>query len=748
MPCSSMERLTCRWGHGVVALGALMLALVAAGLACAIAPWYAAAPIPVELWLEAPADTEISLVWDGTDATAVPFVPRLIPGEERTELWLAEAPPRADYRFSIHFTSPVTDGTLKELVLVDVRDLKTPYLRVGGEGLRRQVSAEGIELAPTDGGLSLTCASGARLTLPESVGGPQAPDAGLYFKVWLLAAGLGLLGALSVWSIVRQGRAALELSDERHADRIPRQSQAPIWVAFAGGLAFHLSVIASLPALYNPFDPLMYFHKATFLVEKGTYVTETPFWELDRLPGYPLLIAACIKLWGYSLRAVALTQGALLGTALLALAVALRRWVSPWWTAAAIVVLLVSPSGLQHSYGIGTEGAFAPLAALALAAFFEHVGAPPRWAFLWLVLYSLATTVATFIRPNGIVLLTAAMVAYGPAVIRLAREEVGWFPRLKRMALCTLCYSLPAVLLAAGMGAWAMRNYRQHGFAAPTSMVGVSLVEGQTQAGTFDARALASDVLYRKYLVEKQSHKYAYCGWNVRGTLNNEMTENGTQIPPDIISRLDRQMRQIAARSDALSPWQLKAAGFVRSLWWGFDLPSGCSYSRNTIRAAPRYFGNHASATSAWKNFCGRAALRRFGKELPLADLDYQDFATHWPMRFIQSIGWGTWHRNVFQALLVTGIIWGVFILRHNAPALAAPLLVYVANIVLNAWLLNVQGRYILSLEFCLAFQTAIGAHLLTKFLRERRQAGGAEARAGDGARSEISDVARSRRAA
>ena len=53
----------------------------------------------------------------------------------------------------------------------------------------------------------------------------------------------------------------------------------------------------------------------------------------------------------------------------------------------------------------------------------------------------------------------------------------------------------------------------------------------------------------------------------------------------------------------------------------------------------------------------------------------------------------------------------------------AAPTLVFLANIGLNAWLLNVQGRYILTLEFLVVFQTMMGLHFLIRFLRERRWA-------------------------
>jgi hypothetical protein len=252
-------------------------------------------------------------------------------------------------------------------------------------------------------------------------------------------------------------------------------------------------------------------------------------------------------------------------------------------------------------------------------------------------------------------------------------------------------------------------------------MVGVSLVEGLTQSGTFDARALISESLYSDYIRDKHKENYGYCGWNIRGSLNDQLTQKGKHVPPDIIAVLDQRMREIASRSEAHCPWELKIAGLLRTAGWGFELPSRSSYTRNGIWCGPRYFGNHPSATAAWRRFCTTGAPAKIGKSLTLVDLDDQDVTTPWPLEFVQSEAWSDWHQHAYRGFLGAGLIWGFFILWYNAPALAAPTLVFLANIGLNTWLLNMQGRYILTLESFVVFQTAMGLHFLIRYGRELR---------------------------
>jgi hypothetical protein len=700
----------------------LVLATGAGLLAWRVTPWYDAAPVPVQLWLDAPSDTPMTLFWDRDSSGGVPIVPHVSAEETSARLWLAELPPRPDYRLSIVFAAPVRQAVFKELLLIDVRRLDEPVLRVSADEAARKFVADNVQVASTAEGVRIDCLSRGSLSYPEAVSCRRRAPGERFAGAWLMLSAVGLLAGLFVAACIRQAQAAWRLADLRHPGRIARRTLMPIWGAFGLGLAFQLSVASSLPALFNPFDPLMYFHKAVVLAEAGSYSTHTPFWELDRLPGYPLFLAACIKLFGYHLKAITISQGCLFGTGLLALALSLRRWTSPWYTAAAMLVVLASPVGLLHTLTIGTEGLFVALAAFAMAAFFEHAGTQGRVAALWLTVFCLVLTAAVFVRPNGVVLLAAPVTTYLPAVFQAARIQAGWAAKWKVVASCTLRYSLPAVLVVAGLASWAVRNYRAEGLVAPTAMVGVSLVEGQTQSGTFDARALLQERLYRQYLQGKFKANYSYCGWNIRGLLDKQLTQDGKEVA-DFISVLDRRMNGIAKRSEALSPWELKLAGVLRSAWWGLELPSHDSYTRNQIRGRTWYGGNHPGAIRAWKDFCTSRAMARLGKEISLADLEDQELTTQWPLAFMQSEAWGECHRAAYNVFLIAGLIWGVLILWYNAPVLSAPTLVFLANIGLNAGLLNVQGRYILTLEFLLVFQTMMGLHFLTRFLRERRRA-------------------------
>jgi hypothetical protein len=165
----------------------------------------------------------------------------------------------------------------------------------------------------------------------------------------------------------------------------------------------------------------------------------------------------------------------------------------------------------------------------------------------------------------------------------------------------------------------------------------------------------------------------------------------------------------------------LKLAGLLRTAGWGIELPSRYSYSRNGIWSAPRYFGNHPRATAAWKDFCTRTAPAKIGKALPLVDLEEQELATQWPLGFMQSPEWGDWHQRAYRGFLGAGLVWGFCILWYNAPALAVPALVFLANIGLNTWLLNMQGRYLLTLESLVVFQALMGLHFLIRSWREKR---------------------------
>jgi hypothetical protein len=676
-------------------------------LAYQLAPWYDAGPVPVELRLKAPAKTSIKLHWDDQEQDGISFVHAPGANTPDSDLWLAELPPRPCYHLTVAFDSPLSDAVLQELVLVNVRQLDRPVLHLSGDELHQQLVGQGIAVRSTSDGLVLNSAAGGALSLTSTVGNSPRRAWITLARVWLMLAAAVILVMLLALTLIRDARGAIVAPRYQRGERLAGHGLGPLVIAFGLGLIFHLANTASVPAQYNPCDPLAYFHKAVWLAEKGTYETQTPFWEIDRLPGYPLFLAACLKLFGYQLNLIALAQALLFGTSLLALALSLRRWISPWLSGAAVLILLVDPVGLQHSRGIGTESLFSSLAALSLAAFFESLGTQGKRSTAWLIVHALATTAAVFVRPNGVVLLAAPVVGYCPALAGAFWKQAGLAAKLRAAAAVTLRYSLPAVLLFLALGVWSYRNYRQHGLFAPTSMVGVSLVEGQMQSGTFESRSLAEDSLHREYLVSKRKQGYAYCGWDLRGFMHDQLV---SQEAGNRIAVMDQRLKAIAARSRELSPWQLRAGGLLRSGYWVFQLPTRLSYTRNTMWLLFPYAVNSADATDAWKEFCTRIAKAGVGKVLPLKDLDHQEPATRWAPAFLRYSS--PWHRPFYWLFLFGGFASCLVVAWKKSLAVALPGLGYLANVALNTWLLNIQGRYILTLEFALVFQTMLGLQL------------------------------------
>src|SRR5262249_28677678 len=130
-----------------------------------------------------------------------------------------------------------------------------------------------------------------------------------FAKVWGLLCAAAALAALFVASILRLVLLPAPQGNSLTGHTAPRRGPGPIWLAFGLGAMYHLAITASLPVKYNQFDPLIYFHKGMSLAENGTFVTDCAYLEIDRLPGYPFFLAACLKTFGYQLKLITLTQG-------------------------------------------------------------------------------------------------------------------------------------------------------------------------------------------------------------------------------------------------------------------------------------------------------------------------------------------------------------------------------------------------------------------------------------------------------
>jgi hypothetical protein len=219
-------------------------------------------------------------------------------------------------------------------------------------------------------------------------------------------------------------------------------------LALAAGAALRLWFIHAYPEILG--DPLVYGSIAKNWMLHGVYGTTTsgalrP--TLIRLPGYPLFLMACFKLFGMEhYHAVMFAQTAIdLATCLVLAAFTRRIWnekAARWtlWLAA------LCPFTANYAAVPLTETLeiFSISVALyALAGFLEN----PRWS--WAILEALAWSYAALLRPDGALI----AVALCPAMVWYGRTRWG-SARMTKFALAAALLSvLPFI-------PWTIRNWR------------------------------------------------------------------------------------------------------------------------------------------------------------------------------------------------------------------------------------------------------------------------------------------------
>jgi 4-amino-4-deoxy-L-arabinose transferase-like glycosyltransferase len=227
-----------------------------------------------------------------------------------------------------------------------------------------------------------------------------------------------------------------------------------IALALAGGAVMRLWMLKDLPQIET--DTLLYGSIAKNLLQHGQFaitgsdgvVHET----LIRLPGYPLFLAACFKLFGVSnYTAVSYVQIALELAGCLLLAAFVRRIAAPAVSqgAAHWALWLSALCPFTAAYAVAPLTETPTLFAIALALWaLARFHARPDWGnALW---FTLAITLAALLRPDGALL----GVALAPALLLRLRGSAIPRARLARMGtVCVLLALLP-------FGIWTARNWR------------------------------------------------------------------------------------------------------------------------------------------------------------------------------------------------------------------------------------------------------------------------------------------------
>ena len=223
-------------------------------------------------------------------------------------------------------------------------------------------------------------------------------------------------------------------------------------IALAAGAWLRLWFIHAYPEVQG--DPLVYGSIAKNWMLHGIYGTTTSGTlrpTLIRLPGYPLFLVACFKLFGMEhYHAVMFAQTAIdLATCVLIAAFTRRIWsATAGWIALWFAVLC--PFTANYAAVPLTETLELFWIAVALYALARFLATsktePPRWS--WALVQALAWSYAALLRPDGALI----AVALCPAMVWYGRKRWGMRRVLPYAAVAAFLSILPFI-------PWTIRNW-------------------------------------------------------------------------------------------------------------------------------------------------------------------------------------------------------------------------------------------------------------------------------------------------
>lgn len=282
--------------------------------------------------------------------------------------------------------------------------------------------------------------------------------------------------------------------------KIQRNGAAQFWVALAIGLALRLLFILHAPRIAG--DTFIYGDIAKNWMHHGVYgfaesASGVPIPTLIRLPGYPLFLALCFKLFGedqYS--AVMLAQCLIdLGTCILLAALARRVFGS---RAGMVVLWLAALCPFTANYAASPLTETLTLASIVVAFY-----ALERWrteATLWnrwLWVIALALAYSVLLRPEQGLLPAAILPAM--AWLALRREPRSLLTAGGPILAVALCILLPLI-------PWTVRNWRTFHVIQPL------VPRNATDPGELVPTGF--NRWYRTWAIDFASTEEVYWNWN------------------------------------------------------------------------------------------------------------------------------------------------------------------------------------------------------------------------------------------
>lgn len=222
-------------------------------------------------------------------------------------------------------------------------------------------------------------------------------------------------------------------------------------------------------------------------------------------------------------------------------------------------------------------------------------------------------------------------------------------------------------------------------------------------------------LLYTQYLRDKYNSQYKYNAWRLRKPMFHALSDNGVRPTNKTISQLDNMFSEIALQSNSRLPWQANFASRMRVGWWAIAWPNKLTFDRAFFKY--NYRDSYYDALTPQEIM--HSHILPVNNQAPvnsklIYDIREASFFTNLFSKMAEQYYKG------YSLLLLLGLLGSLYLFWSRCPALGAPFLIFLANLVLNVYLLGIRARFIHIFDVFLVFQLAISLSLLSDNFKRR----------------------------
>lgn len=684
----------------------LGIALIALLVAFQLTPWFYAINTRVRLYLDAPSETKINICWDKSQSECLPLVPyskmnnRVAQTGEVANIWLSELPPRPVYFISLQFKSGVDKAEFHELELDSTNIFLQGYGKGQGAGVNNMhLSMDEFELigvAPLTGDLGYfeSKNNGVLIRNKEITSGPVDKGMTTLF-IW------ALLFSIYLWIVVPAFLLRRAVQNLGSADRLPPLPKYS-WQIYFGcviaGIVMVLLVVNS-GVLIDPYDPMNYLSLAT----------GGGWFNVSRLPGYPLFLGFSLLLSSNSLDGVILLQAVVLVLSVLFCLWTLRKWISPYVALPFVLFSLFSPAQVYFARFIIRESLFASLVLLGVTTVVAHFTSRKPYSDRWLIFFSIICGMAFLVRENGIILPFALLPVLAIEIIKRLFSSGTIIERIRSVMLLLPLYLLPAAAIATVYMGFSAYNYLHYGhFQMEEQQTSHGFLSRAMSPANFDARGLLKPMssmgaeakeylgwsLYSSYILSRDQNPsldQTYVAFYP--SIATQMVERSVPISQPPVFHQANLLNEAGKNVDALVPWRAILSGilrqYIRVLYP--DNQKDNIYPLEKITTPDSIMYLNTLPVRVKMNF----EEKIIGANNLLAGY----------YRVTERYEW-------YEMLFVLALLSSIYILKYEDPMFLAPMAVYLANSALVLYSRMVAARVFVNIDILLVLQVALGLSL------------------------------------